>query len=799
MSIDHCCNDAAKGLMRMVCALALFITACGGGSDDVVCGDRVCDPSETAGSCAEDCGCGNGVANPGEDCDGTDLGGGTCMDAVNRGGTLRCNSDCTFDVSACTLASCGNGVVEEGEACDGADLGSGTCSSIGYDGGAIACSADCAYDVTACCSDTCATAGTASCVGDSLRECAQAASGCLAWQVTDCAASNGICESTGATATCSCVDRCATVGDTRCEGAAIQTCAEVGGCLDWMSTTNCAAGTEICAVAPSGPVCAPDATAEDCADPYPLSPGDNIVAWTALDADYLTSQPSCNTTTFEGPDLVLSYTAPEDGFVRFTLNKAANTRHVFVVSSAACGTITPELACMSDYAPTSLSADLAVTMGVTYYFYVRDTNSGTAPLASPLLVTLDETLCSAIAPSVASLSPANGSSVPDLTPILTADLDYPLDPSAGLITITGDLGTSLTYDLATAPSAIAIVNDGKTLVIDPGIVFPAGENLTVSWSGLHDATCNALINPPTWAFQVTGPPCTPGVNGMVGNTLSRIPTGLSTAPTEYYVATDTAPNGYVYFGGTTQLYRTPKAGGTTQDIVSLATITSSHLGYDMLVDGDQIFTLDSSTTATSNVLWRLSSDAGATWPKQNYMQLPQTPNDDLRAITSYKGRYYLTTDESTDGTQIWSVAAASSALPQTAVLEATIPDEDYCDGIALDDNYYYLACYGDDRIIRVDRVTHVTELITVAYDVNITKNALHAHDFDGDGHADALYFSSYYEEVDYVCNPGGTGPFYTGVLASFGSGTSNYGLGFDPVNGVLWMFDDDTKELVKIE
>jgi hypothetical protein len=171
----------------------------------------------------------------------------------------------------------------------------------------------------------------------------------------------------------------------------------------------------------------------------------------------------------------------------------------------------------------------------------------------------------------------------------------------------------------------------------------------------------------------------------------------------------------------------------------------------------------------------------------------------MRGITLYKGRYYMTTDEATAGIQIWSVPAGATVLPQPAVLETTILGEEYCNGVALDDKYYYLACYNDDRIIRVDRVTFAKDLITDAFDVNITKAALHADDFDGDGTADVLYFSSYYEEVDYICKPGGTGPFFSGVLANFGSGSSNYGLGFDAVNNVLWMFDDDTRELVKIE
>ncbi len=505
MSIPNWYNDAAKSLARVACVLSLFLVACGGGRE-VPCGDRVCDPSETADSCAADCGCGNRIANPGEDCDGPDLGGGTCMDAVNRGGTLRCNADCTFDVTACTLASCGNGVVEEGEACDGTDLAGGTCDSIGYAAGTVGCTMDCAYDVSACCSDACPSAGAAACIGDTLRECVASSSGCLAWKVTDCAANNNICEVSGATATCSCVDRCASVGDTRCEGAAIQTCADVGGCLDWTSTTNCATAGNICAAAPSGPLCVPDVSAENCAEAYPLSPGDNVVAWTALDADYLTSQPSCNTTTLEGPDLVLSYTAPEDGFVRFTMHKPASQRQIFVVSSAACGMVTPEVACMSDFSPTTLASDFGVEMGVTYYVYVRDTNSGTAPLDNPLIVTLDETRCSQLTPAVTSLSPGNGLSIPDLTPIFTANFDYPIDSTQGVITLTGTMGTNLTYDLSMAPPEVAIINDGKTLQIDPGIVFPMGETVTVSWTGLFDSTCAQPITAPTWTVALTGPP-----------------------------------------------------------------------------------------------------------------------------------------------------------------------------------------------------------------------------------------------------------------------------------------------------
>jgi hypothetical protein len=751
------------------------------------------------GSTCEDCGCGNGILEAGESCDGADLGGATCVSATSHGGVLGCNNDCTLDTSGCTLPGCGNGIVETGEACDGADLGGGSCTDIGYSGGDIACSADCTYDTAGCCTDACLVEGATMCVGDLLRVCTTQPSGCVAWTITDCAANHDVCDATGGDAACVCIDRCPAAGNTRCEGAAIETCTlEPDGCLDWIQTTDCATGGEVCANPPSGPTCVADASAEDCADPYPLAAGENVVAWTAVDADYLSAQPSCNTTAFAGPDLVLSYTAPDDGFVSFAMAKPVSQRQVVVVSSAACGSLEPELGCVSAFAETEAIIDLEVEDGTTYYFYVRDTTSGTMPLDNPLIVTLDEALCSTIDVELTSLSPPNGSSVPDLTPLLTAQFAYPIAGTAGVITVTGNLGTNLTYDLATGPAEIAIVDNGRTLIIDPGVVFPAGETVTVTWSGLLDATCDSPIDPPVWTFEVAGPPCTPGTDGMVGSTITRIPTTISSI-SEQYVAADPEPDGYVYVGGLTQLFRLPKAGGAIQDVVTAAPLTSSHLGYDMLVVGDSIFTMDSNITATSNVLWRISTTGGDTWTVQNYMQLPQTPNDDLRGMTHHDGRIYMTTDEVSAGTEIWSVPVDAATLPVTAVLETTVPTDEYCTGVAVDDAYFYLGCYSLDRILRVDRTTFAVEVLTDAFDMNITKNALHVHDIDGDGLADVLYVSSYYEEVDYICEPAGAGPWVADVLASFGSATSNYGLGFDPVARVLWMFDDDTREFIKIE
>lgn len=53
--------------------------------------------------------CGNGVLESGEQCDGSNLNGKSCSTQGFSGGTLSCNSNCTFNTSACTSGSGGGG------------------------------------------------------------------------------------------------------------------------------------------------------------------------------------------------------------------------------------------------------------------------------------------------------------------------------------------------------------------------------------------------------------------------------------------------------------------------------------------------------------------------------------------------------------------------------------------------------------------------------------------------------------------------------------------------------------------
>jgi len=95
--------------------------------------------------------CGNGTLDPGEDCDGVNLGGASCAGLGLGSGTLACTSDCNFDTSSCTdVPACGNGVIDVPEECDGTDLGGQTCEGLGYGQGTLACAASCVFDLSGC-------------------------------------------------------------------------------------------------------------------------------------------------------------------------------------------------------------------------------------------------------------------------------------------------------------------------------------------------------------------------------------------------------------------------------------------------------------------------------------------------------------------------------------------------------------------------------------------------------------------------------------------------------------------------
>ncbi len=89
----------------------------------------------------------------GEVCDSENLDGLECSDFGSPFGELMCSEDCTFDTTDCSdepLAFCGNGIRENPEQCDGPDLGAGSCESEGFPPGELTCLSDCTFNTIAC-------------------------------------------------------------------------------------------------------------------------------------------------------------------------------------------------------------------------------------------------------------------------------------------------------------------------------------------------------------------------------------------------------------------------------------------------------------------------------------------------------------------------------------------------------------------------------------------------------------------------------------------------------------------------
>jgi hypothetical protein len=267
---------------------------------------------------------------------------------------------------------------------------------------------------------------------------------------------------------------------------------------------------------------------------------------------------------------------------------------------------------------------------------------------------------------------------------------------------------------------------------------------------------------------------------------------------EYFVAPDTDPNGWVYYGGTAELRRLPKAGGAVQDVELAAGLTTAHLGYAMLVAGQEIYVVDDSATTTAGRLHRISTDGGSSWTVEDYATFPQLPADDFRGVAYHDSAIYLVTFNASGGQQIWTVPA-SGVAPQIATLLGTVAGEGNCGGIAVDDLYIYLACGTGERLVRLPLMsapTLTSELITSAFDMSNVAGALHKDDIDADGIADVLYLHTHIADNWYVCNPASTSP--TGNLLLSIPGL-NYGMGFDPVGKALYVYHPSGDDVIRIE
>jgi hypothetical protein len=824
-----CCNDTCANVGDTLCQGTILSTCtdqtngCRGWTQTADCAlsGGVCDTATGKAACSSSC------TNSCPTVGATQCNAGaieTCQTSTSTG----CNvwveiDDCVAKGQSCDAtsgvavcgAACNNQCTTEGATeCGGNVLR--TCTK-GADGClSLVTTSDCAATGGSCtttggvakcttsCTNKCTTAGTQSCVGNVLSTCGQDSNGCMDWQQTeDCSVKSQFCKlAGGGKAKCEgvCTNPCPTLNAKQCNANVIQICkVGINGCQDWQVDTTCPLGQK-CDVSGTTYSCVPgNATGEDCGGVVPIKAGKNTINWTATKVDYLNPiPPSCGASSsysVAAPDIVAVYQAGFTGSLEYTVEKPLSSYYVVAVSGGTCGSVATPLACgaIKDYSSTSTSGSVNVTSGQTYFFYVGRVNSGSATFTNPLVITLAEVNCSTFSATAVTKTPAHQGTSSTLKPTLSVDFDVPLVTTGWTVKVTGTKGTNLTFSYP--HTAITWTNSNKTLNINPGIAFPAGEVVTVDLSGFTDSKCSKPITKPSWQFTVITPPCSVGQNGMVGGSVTKVsaPSG-----TWYYLAADQLANGYVYLGNTSSMYRVTK--GTW--IQQLANgVASSWLGYNMFMNGNEPFTNEYTLSSTTGYVYKLIP--GTTWSAQDFVTFPQTPGDYIKSGVVYKGKIYLMTTESatTSNHEIWSANAAPSTFPNNATQEGTFTGEGYCNGLAVDDKYFYTACGTGGRLIRIDRTTKAVSLVTNAFLLGTSSypNAVHAHDTNNDGTADFLYYRGYKPEIYFVCSPAGSTP-YADILATTSSSTSSaYGLAFDAANKTLYATDPGAGQLAIVK
>lgn len=324
--------------------------------------------------------CGNGVAEPGEQCDGPDLAGATCLDFgyVNPDGVF-CTDGCQLDYGFCE-PECGNGTLEPDESCDDGNLvdGDGCSSTCLPEGGT--CGSPIAVPLTL---GTTVLSGSTLGGADSFQpqqsnDCSDGSGPDLVYEITP----------TEAGFLTAWIPAASSDFDsmlyfrTDCTQQASQTL-----CHDNFNTPNNAGGEVLSTLAvPGVPIylvvdgwggaegsfelSLDLSTGEDCNDPVPIVV-EGVAAIRAVGSTSgFASQVTCTAGFGVGPDVVYQVTVDADDNYNFDLNAGYNS---VLNARTSCGDFLSEIGCDSPSNSNDSSLNLQLDANQTAFVWVDGT------------------------------------------------------------------------------------------------------------------------------------------------------------------------------------------------------------------------------------------------------------------------------------------------------------------------------------------------------------------------------------------------------------------------------------------
>lgn len=303
----------------------------------------------------------------------------------------------------------------------------------------------------------------------------------------------------------------------------------------------------------------------------------------------------------------------------------------------------------------------------------------------------------------------------------------------------------------------------------------------------------------SYTVSVTPVPCAPGRDGAVGQTLTTLTVPSSFSASVRAMAADASATGWVYFvepGIGFNRFR-KDGSGKEDDIHTGFSLAAGDIGYEMDIDGNDIYLTNDSTSCTSMCVYRVSSDGGATFSIQDMATFTSAPNDDLRGIAVRGNTMYVITHDSVE-TELYSIDI-SGTLPATATRLGVFSGLEYCSGLDVDANYLYTVCNDIDGTNRVGiaRIALGTwaaspylatpSFFTVGTDII---SGVYGQDLDADGGFDILYVTGDSGDDLYSCT-GATGSRFEAEWLTAFSGDDE-GMAFDLTSGRLYKVDESS-------
>lgn len=373
----------------------------------------------------------------------------------------------------------------------------------------------------------------------------------------------------------------------------------------------------------------------------------------------------------------------------------------------------------------------------------------------------------------------------------------------------GGLGGGYQWSIQNGPAGIGIDPTGTpTANLTGTSTVPGAVSFDVI---LFDA--NGAVASRTFDLTFSLPPCGPGQSGAVGETFSAITvTGTNFSGSVRGMAADDDVGGWVYYVEPGIGFNRFRKNGTVRENdleTQIAGLGTGDIGYEMDIDGQNIYLTSDDTACTSLCVYRVSSDGGATLSLQDVGDFTNlTTNDDLRGIHVNGNTMYVITHDIAD-TQLYSIDL-SGTLPAVPTLLATFGDIEYCSGLEGDDNFLYTVCDDvdggtDEGVVRIDPIglTAETVLLTPTFFTVGTDiiSAVYGEDLDNDGRFDILYVTGDSGDDLYLCDVGAatlsTSIFNREWLTAFSG--DDEGMAFDRSNKALYKVDESSANAAQFQ